>query len=81
MINRAEEILVSLEKGQERGAIARLTDDLPLFSETLSVPPKKEQFSEIEMLLADVEPDILSPIKALEFIYLLKSLQKEPKPH
>ena len=42
---------------------------------------KKEQFNEIEMLLADVEPDILSPIKALEFIYLLKSLQKEPKPH
>ncbi len=81
VINRAEEVLVSLEKGQERGAIARLTDDLPLFSETLSMPPKKEQFSEIEMLLADVEPDILSPIKALEFIYLLKSLQKEPKPH
>ena len=58
VINRAEEVLVSLEKGQERGAIARLTDDLPLFSETLSMPPKKEQFSEIEMLLADVEPDI-----------------------
>ena len=80
-INRAEEILVALEKGQEGAAVARLTDDLPLFSGTSSMSLNKEHFNEIEMLLTDVDPDTLTPIKALEFIYLLKALQKESKNH
>jgi DNA mismatch repair protein MutS len=71
---RAEEVLEFLEKSEEGGALARLADDLPLFSAArrrVEAPPRE---SAAEALLRDVRPDELSPREALELIYRLKGL-------
>jgi DNA mismatch repair protein MutS len=78
VIARAETILGILESGEQSGALARLADDLPLFS---AAPPKKGPArnagpSPLEQTLAEVEPDTLSPRDALELIYKLKNLLK-----
>ena len=64
-----------LESGEQAGALARLADDLPLFSAT---PAKKTVAgpSPLELALTGVEPDTLSPRDALELIYKLKTLLK-----
>jgi len=73
VIARAEEVLETLERGEQSGAMARLVDDLPLFS---AAPREaaKPSASAVEQALAAVVPDELTPIGALELIYRLKSL-------
>jgi DNA mismatch repair protein MutS len=78
VIGRAEEVLATLEKGEQSGAVTRLADDLPLFA---ALRPKGGSASPtpsplIEALKA-VEPDTLSPRAALEALYRLKSLAKD----
>jgi DNA mismatch repair protein MutS len=74
---RAEEVLGVLEKGEQGGALARLADDLPLFSAARrrAEPPPRE--SAAEALLRDIRPDELSPREALDLIYRLKALTPE----
>ena len=73
VVGRAEEILATLEAGEQSGAVARLADDLPLFRSVpeaqLAMPP-----SAVEAALADINPDELTPRTALELIYRLKGL-------
>ncbi len=64
-----------LEKGEQGGALARLADDLPLFSAArrrAEPPPPPE--SAAEALLRDTRPDELTPREALDLIYRLKAL-------
>jgi DNA mismatch repair protein MutS len=72
---RAEEVLDILEKGEQGGALARLAEDLPLFSaarpQARSAPPSN---SAVEELLRDIRPDELSPREALELLYRLRAL-------
>jgi DNA mismatch repair protein MutS len=71
---RAEEVLGVLEKGEQGGALARLADDLPLFSAAprrMEPPPRD---SPAEALLRDTRPDELTPREALDLIYRLKGL-------
>ena len=75
-IARAEQVLETLEQGEQAGALATLADDLPLFR---AVPPRAGSSpaagpSPVEQALAEVEPDTLTPREALEVIYRLKSL-------
>jgi DNA mismatch repair protein MutS len=74
-VARAEEVLALLEKGEQQGALARLADDLPLFS---AVRPKGAHPaaapSAVEAALAALEPDALTPRDALELLYKLKGL-------
>ena len=73
VVGRAEEILETLEAGEQSGAVARLADDLPLFRsapEAQLVPQK----SAVEEALAETNPDELTPRTALELIYRLKGL-------
>jgi len=74
---RAEEVLATLEKGEQGGALARLADDLPLFSAARrrAEPPPSE--SAVEVLLRDTRPDELTPREALELVYRLKGLGAE----
>jgi DNA mismatch repair protein MutS len=74
VIARAESVLETLEQGEQAGALARLADDLPLFSATVkqATPPKGP--TELEKTLAAVNPDELSPKEALELLYRLRSL-------
>ncbi len=74
---RAEEVLAVLEKGEQSGALARLADDLPLFSAARrhAEPPPRE--SAADTLLRDTRPDELTPREALDLIYRLKALAAE----
>ncbi len=76
VIARAEEILATLESGEEASALARLADDLPLFSAAAARPqgglPRGP--SPAEEALAEVHPDELTPKEALELLYRLKGM-------
>jgi DNA mismatch repair protein MutS len=72
---RATEILEILEKGEEGGALARLSDDLPLFRAARRAPPGPAASpSPLEDVLREARPDELSPREALELLYRLKAL-------
>jgi DNA mismatch repair protein MutS len=75
---RAAEVLAVLEKGEQGGALARLADDLPLFSAARRrAEPAPPQNSAAEALLRDIRPDELTPREALELVYRLKALLAE----
>jgi DNA mismatch repair protein MutS len=71
---RAEEVLEILEKGEQGDALARLADDLPLFSAARrhAEPPPRE--SPAAALLREARPDELTPREALDLLYRLKAL-------
>ena len=73
---RAEEVLEILEKGEQGGALARLADDLPLFSAARRVhsPVPAAAESAAEALLRDIRPDELTPREALDLLYRLRAL-------
>jgi DNA mismatch repair protein MutS len=75
---RAEEVLEILENGEQGGALARLADDLPLFSAARRrsdpAPPPE---SAAEALLRGTRPDELTPRDALDLLYRLKALVAE----
>ena len=77
-VARAEQVLESLEQGEQAGAVARLADDLPLFA--LAAKPAARKLSEpsaLETAFAEVNPDELTPKAALELLYRLKGLARE----
>ncbi len=71
---RAEEVLGVLEKSEQGGALARLADDLPLFSAARRRAEPLPRESAAEALLRDTRPDELTPREALELVYRLKAL-------
>jgi DNA mismatch repair protein MutS len=73
-IHRAEEVLGTLEKGDQASALARLTDDLPLFS--VQAPAATQYDSALEDAMKAINPDELSPKEALEQLYKLRGLLK-----
>jgi len=76
-IQRAEQVLGTLEKGEQASALTRLADDLPLFS--AAVATASSQLSEpsaVELALREINPDELSPKEALEALYRLRNLPK-----
>jgi DNA mismatch repair protein MutS len=74
---RAEEVLEVLEKGEQGGALARLADDLPLFSAARSRAEAVSRESEAEAVLRETRPDELTPREALELVYRLKTLVQD----
>jgi DNA mismatch repair protein MutS len=73
---RAEAILHTLERGEQSSAVTKLADDLPLFAaaqQPSAPPPPSAEPSAAERLLAEVNPDELSPREALEVLYRLKN--------
>jgi len=79
VVDRAKIILEVLEKGEKANSLRSLADDLPLFKDTLkdSNQGKELAESEVDKLLAQIQPDDLSPREALELIYRLKDMVKE----
>src|SRR5689334_7629855 len=72
---RAEEVLAVLEKGEQGGALARLADDLPLFSAARRrAAPSPPPESAAEALLRGIRPDELTPREALDLVYRLREL-------
>jgi DNA mismatch repair protein MutS len=77
VISRAQEVLSTLEQGEQASALTRLADDLPLFSAVVATASKGSGVSEpsaIERALAEINPDELTPREALEALYRLRSL-------
>jgi DNA mismatch repair protein MutS len=77
VLHRAAEVLATLEKGEQRGALARLADDLPLFSAARNAGPPALRRDALSEALAEVEPDGLTPKQALDLLYKLKALLAE----
>ncbi|HYD32109.1 MAG TPA: DNA mismatch repair protein MutS, partial [Azospirillaceae bacterium] len=76
VIARAEQVLEILESGEQASGIARLAEDLPLFSAALKrqTPATPVKPSAVEEELERIHPDDLSPREALEALYRLKGL-------
>ena len=76
-VSRAEQVLATLEKGEQASALTRLADDLPLFNiAAAQAPSGVAEPSAVETALATINPDELSPRAALEELYRLRSLLK-----
>ncbi len=73
VVARAEEVLTVLEKGEQGGALARLAEDLPLFTAARAAPLAPEPPAVVTALAA-LQPDALTPREALELLYKLKGL-------
>ncbi|MEM1067180.1 MAG: DNA mismatch repair protein MutS, partial [Pseudomonadota bacterium] len=75
VIARARDVLDLLEKSAREGGSGAqsLAEDLPLFAAAPAPAPASTRGpSEIEDMLADVQPDTLSPREALDLVYALK---------
>jgi len=76
-VARAEQVLHTLEKGEQAGALATLADDLPLFAAARPASAGHAGArgpSPAEEMLADINPDALTPKEALELLYKLKGM-------
>jgi DNA mismatch repair protein MutS len=74
---RAAEVLERLEARGDGEPLARLADDLPLFSAArrrIEAPPRE---SAAEALLREIRPDELSPREALDLLYRLTAAVAE----
>ncbi|WP_135082097.1 DNA mismatch repair protein MutS [Terasakiella sp. SH-1] len=78
VIKRAEQVLETLEQGEQSSAVTKLADDLPLFAALANEPDPivvESGPSEVETALDDIQPDDMSPREALEALYKLKDLR------
>ncbi len=78
VITRAGTILEMLQTGEQSGNLARLADDLPLFSMQDSAPAAFTPSPALQQL-EDINPDALSPREALDALYALKSMINSEK--
>jgi DNA mismatch repair protein MutS len=76
VVKRAEEVLATLEKGEQSGGLMRLAEDLPLFSAARRAPPEPLRPSPVEAALAEIHADELTPRAALDLVYRLKELAR-----
>ena len=76
VVTRAEAVLGVLERDGQSGDLARLADDLPLFTARPAGVPVESGRSPVEQALAAVNPDELTPKSALELIYRLVALHR-----
>lgn len=74
VINRAEEVLKTIESQKSGKPAKSMATDLPLFS---AIPVAETKISEAEENLRKINPDTLSPKEALDELYRLKALLKE----
>jgi DNA mismatch repair protein MutS len=76
VVDRADAVLKVLEADEQSGDLARLAEDLPLFSASADARVLAGAAAEIDTELASVNPDELSPKAALDLVYRLVALQR-----
>ena len=76
VIERAKVVLEALEKGEREGGSSRQAwvDDLPLFRAVPVAAARPVKGSALEAKMAEVLPDALTPLEALQLVYDLKAL-------
>ncbi|MBL4805625.1 MAG: hypothetical protein JKY71_12280, partial [Alphaproteobacteria bacterium] len=74
VITRAQAVLDKLQTGEQSGNLAKLSEDLPLFSMQDSAEQEEIASSPALDRLKDINPDTLSPRDALDILYTLKDL-------
>ncbi|AJD54074.1 DNA mismatch repair protein MutS [Thalassospira xiamenensis M-5 = DSM 17429] len=84
VIKRAEQVLKTLEKGEQSGAVSKLADDLPLFAAAIEQVKQEEKAKtpalspEQKALLdavAEIDPDNMTPREALDALYRLRAIR------
>jgi DNA mismatch repair protein MutS len=84
VIKRAEQVLKTLEKGEQGGAVSKLADDLPLFAAAIEQVKQEEKAKttalspEQKALLdavAEIDPDNMTPREALDALYRLRAMR------
>ena len=79
VLGRAETILGELETGQHGAVDAGMTaDNLPLFDYQSKALEKPVTPDEIGVALDEMQPDSLTPREALDILYWLKALRRDP---
>ncbi|MGI9463199.1 MAG: DNA mismatch repair protein MutS, partial [Aestuariivirgaceae bacterium] len=75
VVERASDVLNTLEKSEQETGKTELIDDLPLFnaSRPTSHQTVEARTSEVEQALRETLPDELTPREALDLIYALKA--------
>lgn len=79
VITRAQEVLATLELGEQGGAVTRLAEDLPLFQAARPTSSTKFKFSPLLDTLRGADPDSMTPRDALEFLYRLRTMLEDEK--
>jgi DNA mismatch repair protein MutS len=78
VIRRAEAVLRVIEASGDGRNLKRPIDDLPLFSAAPPTPPAKVEepspYEPLGTLLAETDPDSLTPRDALELLYRLRQM-------
>jgi DNA mismatch repair protein MutS len=74
VVARAEQVLKTLETGEQFSAVTRLADDLPLFAAAVQPAAPEARPSLVEQELRALNADELSPRAALELIYRWKDI-------
>jgi DNA mismatch repair protein MutS len=78
VIRRAEAVLRLIESSSDARGLKRPMDDLPLFSAAPPVPPvsvkEPSPLEPLGNLLADTDPDALTPRDALDLLYRLRQM-------
>ena len=78
VVTRAEEVLATLEAGEQGANVNRLADDLPLFSASAtSVKSEAQPVSQAEIILDTTNPDDLTPREALDLLYKMKAAARD----
>ncbi len=71
---RAKEILATLEENRGASTLTASLDGLPLFQVNAPPPPSIDKLREV---VADIDPDQLSPREALDWLYRLRRMLKD----
>ena len=77
VIERAKDVLKTIEAGDGPTSLARLADELPLFVVAHSNAQDVASTSSLRQAIDDIMPDQLTPRQALDLVYRLKDLAEE----
>jgi DNA mismatch repair protein MutS len=79
VVARARAVLSQLEASEMSGKAGRLVDDLPLFSAVVDRPPPPAKAEPLTGALEALDPDDMTPKEALEALYRLKGMVRQPR--
>ena len=77
VIDRAKDVLETIETGDGATSLARLADELPLFEVAQKHTRDVAPASALRQAVDDAVPDRLTPRQALDLVYRLKDLSEE----